>query len=1183
MIKYKLINNVAGWLVFAVAAVVYLMTIEPTASFWDCGEFITQAYKLEVGHPPGAPVFMLVGNLFSQFAGDASQVAKMVNAMSALMSAFTILFLFWTITHLTRKLLLGKDATELSLGQTIAVIGSGLVGALAYTFSDTFWFSAVEGEVYAFSSALTALVFWLILKWEDNAHKPHSDKWIVLIAYIMGLSIGVHLLNLLCIPAIVLVYYFKKTETPTWKGTFVSLLISFGLIVILLYGIIPGFTKVGGWFELFFVNTLGMPFNSGLFVYLVALVGAIAWSLFETISPKGKESRARFAFFLSSALAGILFIGNSAWLWVVLVAAGLYFAFRYKGTNIKFINLAMTSLMVILIGFSAYAIIPIRSAANPPLDLNSPEDVFSLGRMLNREQYGQTPLFYGSTYASQVKFNADGSVDLAGERKVWNRALKTSPEQKDRYESSIVPDYKYTHSMFFTRMHSNTMNPNFRNHILGYERWGGVTDQNTPPSFLQNLQFFFSYQVNFMYWRYFMWNFSGRQNDIQSDGGITNGNWITGIPFFDQHVLGLGPQDHIAPDIVNNKGRNKYFMLPFLLGIAGIIYQLSRRRREKVLDSETGQWGEKFEPLIQSRGFQNFLIVLMLFFMTGLAIVLYLNQTPFEPRERDYAYAGSFYAFAIWIGMGVAGISLFLRKYLKNTTTTAAIASTAALLVPLQMASQNWDDHDRSGRTLARDTGMNYLSCVGENGILFTNGDNDTYPLWYVQETEGFRTDVRVTNLSFLQTEWYVDQLMRQAYESEPLPVTWSQQRYYGDMYTHIITKSRIENTLRNSNIPPVSFGMYYDVNAYRDTVSLNTALENLRENRPAPAHPFSQQISQVIPGDVLSLDVDTANVDWKGLHARPASKMYISLGDKSSIHRQELMILEMLNNINKNNWERPIHFATTIGPGLYMNLQDTHFSLNGLSYQVVPGTPLSNGVNTETAFENMMNFRWGGLEKNPDIYLDETSRRMISTFRLYFSHLIEALIGEGRNDMALAALDKATAMMPSSAVAYGSDGLIYARAYYTIGEAQKGAAMMDEIVVRMGKNLDWFERLKPEQIAGSMSDIIYNNINPLIVATSVYRDFDETAYKQLRDQLMERAGYYYSIGIPYLGDLILKELTDRSIRNYYRLQGQNDAPDTAAADSLPLSIDEETMDKALRLMQQYSPRLLEQYTTTAQ
>src|SRR5690554_3566656 len=1018
--KQKLINNISGWIVFAISAIVYLLTIEPTASFWDCGEFITSAYKLEVGHPPGAPFFMLVGNFFTQFAKDTSQVAMMVNIMSALMSAFTILFLFWTITHLTSKLIVKEEKGTPSLAKTIVIIASGAVGALVYTFSDTFWFSAVEGEVYAFSSMLTALVFWLILKWEDNAHKAHSDKWLVIIAYVMGLSIGVHLLNLLCIPAIVLVYYFKNAEKANLKGAVKSLLISFGLIIILMWGVIPGFTKVGGWFELLFVNSFGLSFNSGLFFYLFMLVASIAWALFETVSARGNASRAKIALFITLALTGVLFIGGSPWLWVALFATGGYFVFKSKKMNLRLINLTVSCFMVILVGFSAYALIPIRSAANPPLDLNSPIDIFSLGSYLNREQYGETPLIYGTTYASQVKRNANGTAISDGERVSYKRVLKSSPDQKDRYEKLTSPRYKYTNTMLFPRMHSNPNNPSFRNHIIGYERWNSVTDPNTQPTLWQNLKYMFGYQFNYMYWRYFMWNFSGRQNDLQGDGGMTKGNWITGISFIDEHILGLGPQKDIAPDIADNKGRNKYYMLPLILGIIGILYQLR----------------------LEERGKKSFLVVFMLFFMTGLAIILYLNQTFMEPRERDYAYAGSFYSFSIWIGMGVAGISLFLKKYIKNTRVAIVVASVACLFVPIQMASQNWDDHDRSGRTLARDTGMNYLSSVGENAILFTNGDNDTYPLWYVQETEGFRTDVRVTNLSFLQTEWYIDQLLKPAYESEPLPIKWSRPRYSGDdgSAAFVISKEEIESVLRQSEIPSVSYGNYYDRNAFRDTISLKQTMENLRTGENSrPANPFNTGNTQVIPGDILYLDVDSSAVDWKNMAAKPTDKMLINLSGKQAVYRHELMVLELLTNLNDDNWSRPLYYATTITPSLYMNLQDHNFSLNGLAYQVVPGEPLNNGVNLEAAFDNMVNkFRWGGLENDPDIYMDQTSRRMLSTFRLYFTHLVDALVDAGENEKALTALDKITSMIPDSAVSYGTDGVIFARAYYKLGEYEK-------------------------------------------------------------------------------------------------------------------------------------------------
>ncbi|MFA5464330.1 MAG: DUF2723 domain-containing protein, partial [Dysgonamonadaceae bacterium] len=837
----------------------------PTASFWDCGEFITSAYKLEVGHPPGAPFFMLTANFFTQLTSDPANVAIMVNAMSALLSALTILFLFWTITHLTRKLVIRPDQKLLSTNQLIIIIGSGLVGALAYTFSDTFWFSAVEAEVYAFSSMFTALVFWLILKWEDNAHKPHSDKWIVLIAYTMGLSIGVHLLNLLCIPAIVLIYYYKKKENVNWKGTTLALLFSFGLIVILMYGIIPGFTKVGGWFELLAVNTMGFSYNSGLFVYIVALLGVIVWGIIETMSSKPNFSRIRLTFLLSLMLSGVLFIGDSIWFWLLLIGTASIFIFKSKKANVKFINLAMSSLLVILIGYSSFALIPIRSIANPPMDQNSPEDVFSLAGYLNREQYGDRPLIYGRTFASDVQRKADGSVVVASEKKRYSKVIKSSPEEKDRYVATTVSDYKYTNSMLFPRMHSYSGNPSFSNHLIGYKMWGGVKNERQTPSMIDNIRFFISYQLNYMYWRYFMWNFAGRQNDIQGDGGITKGNWITGISFIDEYVLGLGPQKDIAPEVADNKARNVYYMLPLILGIIGIIYQLK----------------------LKEKGLQSFLVVFMLFFMTGIAIVIYLNQTPFEPRERDYAFAGSFYAFTIWIGMGVAGIARFIQAYFKNRSLAAGLAAFIGILIPIQMAGQSWDDHDRSKRYTARDIGMNYLTSVAHNGIIFCNGDNDTFPLWYAQEVEGFRTDVRVCNLSYLQTEWYVDQMVRQAYESEPMPISWTRKQYAGDRGTHayLFTRRQIESMLQRNEIPPIQYPSYYDASAFKDSLPLTDVITNLRDGVKPPANPFIDS-GGVIPSDKLYLNVDSANVNWAELNASPRKRMTINLEGKSGLYR---------------------------------------------------------------------------------------------------------------------------------------------------------------------------------------------------------------------------------------------------------------------------------------------------------
>ena len=1184
MLKYKLVNNITGWIAFFIAATVYLLTLEPTASFWDCGQFILLANSLQVGHPPGAPFYMLMANIFSQFASDPSQIAIWVNAFSAIVSAFAIMFLFWTITHLTRKLLIGNgDTSELSLAQTIIIIGSGLVGALAFTFSTSVWFSAVEAEVYAFSIMMTAVVFWLILKWEDNADKPHADKWIVLIAYVMGLSIGVHLLNLLAIPAIVLVYFFKKTENPSWKATLGALGISFGLILALMSGLIPGFTKVGGWFELFFVNTLWMSYNSGVFAYLILFVGCIVWALFETLSSKGSEKRARFAFFFSLLLSGVLTIGYNPWVWALLIAIGMFFAFKYKKTNIRFINLTMTCLMVILIGYSSYAMLPIRSSANTPVDLNSPEDIFALGRVLNREQYGETPLFHGTTFASQVKRDANGAPIQAGERRSWHRVVKTSPDERDRYVYTVRPTWKFTNTMFFPRMHSHPNgHPGFSNHMIGYERWGGVVDRNRPPTFLQNVRFLLDYQINFMYFRYLMWNFSGRQNDLQADGGIAKGNWITGIPFFDRHILGLGPQNDIAPDIVDNRGRTTFFMLPFLLGILGMLFQLQHRERGK----------------------QHFLVIFMFFFMTGVAIVLFLNQTPFEPRERDYSFVGSFYAFAIWIGLGVASISMFLQQHIKNQTIAASVATIACLFIPIQMASQNWDSHDRSGRTIARDTGMNYLVGLGENAIIFVNGDNDTFPLWYIQEVEGFRTDVRVTNLTFMQLDWYIDQLMNEMRESTPLPIEWTRVQYSGEenVSAHVLSRREVENILLQNNISPHEFPRFFDMSAFRDTISLNEALENLRYGRSHPRNALFAGNTQILPSDLLYLEINVDDVDWASMHAKPTDRMTISLADHAHIHRREVMIMEMLRNINNDNWNREIHFATTVGPSMYMNLDNTNFSLVGMTFQVVPGEPLSGGVNIYRAFDNMVNhFRFGGLEYDPTIYFDETARRMISTFRMNFLQLINALIDEGKYDKVRIALDRAITAMPGSAVPYTSDGLLFARAYFHIGETEKAEALMSEVIDRMQRNLNWFQRLRPHQMSGAVVDIL-GNIRPLLLATRIYHQFDLERYQLLVDDLMLRAQTFYQNGAPFLGDTILQELTDDAIRTYMRerrlaihaaearLGHSTLTDDPVMREHISTLISEildeseearvagEIMDRALRMMQIFSPRLFERY-----
>ena len=1036
--KYKLINNVLGWIVFAIASTVYLMTMEPTASFWDCGEFISSAYKLEVGHPPGAPFFMLTANLFTQLASDPSTVAKMVNTMSALFSGLTILFLFWSITHLARKIMV-KDGEEASLGQMITVMGSGLVGALAYTFSDTFWFSAVEGEVYAYSSLFTAVVFWLILKWEAVADKPHADRWIVLIAYLMGLSIGVHLLNLLCIPAIVLVYYYKKFPNPTMKGTLVALLASFAIVALMMYGVVQGLVEVCGYFELLFVNVLGMPYNSGVFAYVTIVAGVLIWSIWETMRDEIHPTRMKIAFILSVVLIGIPFIGSGYVLAVILTAALSLYLFKSKKVDIKTLNTILVCLMVVVVGYSSYALTLIRATADTPMNQNAPSDIFTLRTYLAREQYGKTPLLYGQTYVSEVqRENQGGScvpVTTEGEP-TWSRVIKKDKNEKDRYfVSRTDQEYKYVDelNMLFPRMYSSDPR-----HVQAYKEWAQVKGQPVKynycgemksvmkPTFAENLKFFFSYQLNFMYWRYFMWNFSGRQNDIQGNGEVLNGNWITGIPFIDEVLV--GPQEDMPFDIINNKGHNVYYMLPLLLGILGLLFQAYS--------------GEK--------GIQSFWVTFFLFFMTGLAIVLYLNQTPYQPRERDYAYAGSFYAFCIWIGFGVAALATGLERYGKlNPVIAGSVATVLCLFIPIQMAGQNWDDHDRSGRYVCRDFGSNYLESCEPNAIIFTNGDNDTFPLWYAQEVEGVRTDVRVCNTSYLQTDWYIDQMKKQAYESAPLPITWTRDQY-------------IQGTRDAAYVFPLT----------KDSIDLNTALNFVRSDDPKfKKIPGINQELDYIPADKLYYKVDSVAVAkiLGGKTDGMVDQMMINLAGKNALGKQELTILDMLQT---NNFERPMYYAITVSPDQFVNL-DGYFEQTGLAYQVVPKNA-NKAVNTDKMYDNVMNkFKWGGVDK-PGVYIDENVMRMCKSYRMMlFNKLAEALVKEGKNDKALEVLDKCMQVLPPENVPLDYTALSTGELYYVLGQKEKAAEIFTGIADNMMRNINWYFRLNPVQLASVETELL--------------------------------------------------------------------------------------------------------------
>ena len=1110
MKQYKLVNNVLGWLTFFVAAFVYCSTIEPTASFWDCPEFITTGYKLEVGHPPGAPFFMLTANLFSQFASDPSQVARMVNTMSALLSATTILFLFWSITHLARKLIL-KDWSELTLGKLIAIEASGLVGALIYTFSDTFWFSAVEGEVYAYSSAFTAIVFWLILKWEDHADEPHSDRWLVLIAYMTGLSIGVHLLNLLCLPAIVLVYCYRRFPNIELKGSLIALVGSFILVAAVLYGVVPGIITVAGWFELLFVNTLGCPFNTGEIIYIVLLVAIVIWAIYESYVDKSFK-RQNVSFVLAVGMLGIPFRGmtwSAAILGLVILAA-IYFGLNYRkkiGKDLvpvltsRFKNTALLCMLMLMIGYSSYAVIVIRSAANPPMDQNSPEDVFTLGSYLSRDQYGDSPLLYGQAYTSQVAYDVDGNMCVPKHKEgaaIWQRKEKASKDEKDSY---FVVSHKdkiiYAQNMLFPRMHSSA-------HAGAYENWmGGVEGTQVPydrcgepvmvkmPTQMENIRFFLSYQCNFMYWRYFMWNFAGRQNDIQGNGEPEHGNWITGISFIDDWML--GDQSKMPAELKANKGHNVFYCLPLLLGLIGLFWQAWR-----------GQ-----------RGIRQFWVVFFLFFMTGLAIVLYLNQTPQQPRERDYAYAGSFYAYAIWCGLGVLAIYDMLKKKIKgNDVAVAGVVGVACLLVPIQMASQTWDDHDRSGRYTCRDFGQNYLMTLQDKGnpIIFTNGDNDTFPLWYNQETEGVRTDARVCNLSYLQTDWYIDQMKRPAYDSPSVPITWPRIDFCSGTNDYIEVKPGMKQQLLEfyRDYPQEARAAFGD-----DPFELKNILKYWVRSNDSDTH--------IIPTDTLYITIDKEAVRRSGMMMASDTipdRMVISLAGKRAIYKNDLMMLEMLAQCN---WERPLYVATTVGSDNYMNLGD-NFVQEGLAYRITPfntKAPGAKNFDTEKTYNNVMNrFKWGGLDK-PGLYIDETVMRMCYTHRHLFATLAMQLIAEGQNAKAEKVLRKSEKVLPEYNVPYtfmsGASDL--ARAYALIGKKADAARILNKVWTDAKSYADYYLQLTGSRFMMSQNEVL----RQLYIMQNI-ADMTQACDKNLANQRLKTVNALYAVyqakgGTPYQGE----------------------------------------------------------------
>ncbi len=1014
MKQIKFYNILTGWIIFLIALVVYLLTIEPTTSFWDCGEFISSAYKLEVGHPPGAPFFMLLARFFSLFAGrNVINVAAMVNSLSAFVSAFTILFLFWTITHLAGKFFI-KIGDKSKTGHFL-ILGSGIVGALAYTFSDTFWFSAVEGEVYATSSLFTAVVFWAILKWENIADEKYANRWLILICYLMGLSIGVHLLNLLAIPAIVFVYYFRKYK-PSKKGIITAALVSIVLLGTIMYLIIPGVVKLATIFELLCVNFLHLPYHSGAIIYIIILIILITWSIRYTI----KKQK------------------------VVL-------------------NTIITGITVILIGYSSYALILIRSDANPPMDQSNPDNLFSLLSYLNREQYGSRPLIHGQYYNAPLRDIKDGKRLYARKDGKYIVTMKK-------------PEYVYdTRFMtLFPRMYGRE-----DQHIRDYKEWAGIKGINltlsdgkggsrkvTKPTFGENLKFFFRYQLGHMYFRYFMWNFAGRQNDIQGHGSILEGNWLSGINFLDEWRL--GDQKNLPGHLKNNPAKNRYYLLPLILGLFGLIYHYKRDKK-------------------------NFWVIMLLFFFTGIAIVIYLNQTPHQPRERDYAYAGSFYAFSIWIGLGVYAIADYLNKILPYRLSVGISILAGFVFVPLLMAFENRDDHDRSGRYTARDFATNYLNSCAPNAILFTNGDNDTFPLWYVQEVEGIRTDVRVVNLSYLGGDWYIDQMRAKAYESDPVPFSLKKEKYIQGTRDIVLFNEKIDG--------------YYDLKELMDFVASDSRKTKTRS-------PFARdELLDFFPTKKFLLKIDSANVMNTGtIPVRLAGNILEEMKweyPSELVYKNDLMVLDLLAN---NNWNRPIYIAITVPGSAYMGLEN-YFQVEGLAYRIVPVEVneidgFYGRIESEIMYDNLMNkFKWGGVT-DPKVYLDENNKRMLTNFRSSFTRLALKLIKEEKKDSARKVIERSIELFPNERVPYGYFSVQIPEVYYRLGNIEEANKVATEMADMYISKLDYFFSLERRfsKTLQREKQLGLQILQELIRMTELFQQ------DELNNQLKEKFNTFYTL-----------------------------------------------------------------------
>lgn len=1043
MNRFNLVNNVLGWITFVIALITYTLTLEQTVSFWDCGEFISASYRLQICHPPGAPLFLLFGRIFSLFAGaDTTQVAFWVNMVSATTSALCVMFTYWTITHLARKIIV-KPTEDINTQKLIAICASGLVGALALTWSDTFWFSAVEAEVYASSSFFTTLTFWCILKWENIANEKGNERWLILIAYLIGLAIGVHLLSILVIPSIVYVYYFKNYSF-TRNGFIKATMVAVAAIAIVQFGIIPGMPSLATKFDYLFVNTFHFGFNSGALFMILVIVGTIVAALHYT------HTESKVSFYIASVLYTILvlttFVINASisglMFWAVITAILYYYVIKNKASK-STVNIAILSIAFVIIGYSSYAMVIIRSNAKPPINMNAPDNPFSLLSYLNREQYGENPLIYGQYFYAKVIDEKKGAMQYA--------------KGKDGYDemgNKVERVYDPKDCTIFPRMWADR--PDY---VQAYRQWENIPE-GKKATFAKNIDFLISYQMGFMYWRYFAWNFIGRQNDDQGYGGPTRGNWLSGIPFID--AMRLGPQDNIPKSISDNKANNTYYFLPLLLGLLGLFYHFKKSKEDAI-------------------------VVLTLFLFTGAFIILYLNFPAHQPRERDYAYVGSYQTFIIWIGLGVLALIDWLGKKMNLTVATgvASVASFAA--VPVIMGTQNWDDHDRSQRTGALDFAYDYLNSCAPNAILFTNGDNDTYPLWYAQNVEGIRSDIRIINLSLLNTDWYADALKTKVYDSEPIDFSMTPDKYRQGTRDYVIF-------YQNAEIEK-QFGInqndYYPLSAIMKFMTDdNDPMSKLRSN--------SGMEFSYYPTKKFYIPINKEHVIKSGaVHPKDYNNIVDTMKweiGNNTLMKADLIVLDILNTVN---WTRPIYFAITTGNDVYLNMMN-YFQLEGLTYRIVPiknTDPTDGGtyghINTDILYENLVNkFKWGSMEKQ-GVYLDETTLRQTRNFRNLFYRLATKLVAEGDTTRAVKALDKCIEAMPSHNVPYDIFMMRIAEAYYTAGQPQKATDLVNNLVDMAIEKYNYYNRFKGKKATGVAAEKEENS-NIMLYAQQVAQVYNQ-------------------------------------------------------------------------------------------